>query len=308
MRWCRRAVTAERSSSSTAAPRPVEVSVVIPFRNAAPHLRDQLEALAAQEFEREFEVVLADNGSEDESRKIAGDFSDRLNLRVVDASENVGSAFARNEGARSATGQKLVFVDADDVVAPGYVAAMAAGLDRHDFVTSAFDHRILNPDWVQGAHGAGWPNAENPLFVQFGVLPFAGGSIGIARHVFEAVGGFPEYLSRMYDIALSWEVQLAGTDLHFVPEAKYLVRYRTSLRDLFRQGLEGGADAALLYRHYRRLGMTRRTASEAIKSWLRLILRFSRARSKADLAPLAVQFGRQIGRPLGSLRHRVYFP
>jgi glycosyltransferase involved in cell wall biosynthesis len=46
-------------------PSTVDVTVVIPFRNAAPHIRGQLEALACQDFEGTWEVVLVDNGSED---------------------------------------------------------------------------------------------------------------------------------------------------------------------------------------------------------------------------------------------------
>jgi glycosyltransferase involved in cell wall biosynthesis len=295
-------VTAERLTAS------VEVSVVIPYRNAAAHIRDQLEALATQEVEGAWEVVLADNGSDDDSRQIAETFSDRLNLRLVDASARIGSAFARNLGAQAASGKKLIFVDADDEVAPGYVAAIARALDSHDFVTSAFDHEALNPEWVRLAHGPTWRDEENPLFVQFGVLPFAGGSIGVSRPAFEAVGGFPEYLGRMYDIALSWEIQFAGTELYYVPDAVYRVRYRDSLRELFRQGVAGGADAALLYLHYRTRGMVRRTIMDAAKSWLRLARALGRVRTKADLAPLALQLGREIGRALGSLRHSVFFP
>jgi hypothetical protein len=37
-------------------------------------------------------------------------------------------------------------VDADDVIAPGYIGAMAAALERHDFLTSAFEQVALNAD------------------------------------------------------------------------------------------------------------------------------------------------------------------
>jgi glycosyltransferase involved in cell wall biosynthesis len=289
------------------APR-VEVSVVIPFRNAAPHFADQLEALASQDFGGEWEVIAVDNGSTDESRQIAESFLRGLNVRIIDAREKVGAGYARNVGARCASAQKLLFIDADDEVAPGYVAAMAAALDRYDFVTSAFDHKTLNPEWVQNAHGPVWRDPDDPLFVQWGVLPFAGGSIGVSRSAFEAAGGFREDLPRMQDIAFSWEVQLAGTPLHYVPDAVYRVRYRSSLFGLYRQGLAGGSTAPLLYRRYRSAGMERRTVVEMLKSWIRLVRQLSMARRKADLAPLALQLGRQVGRVRGSIRHRIFFP
>jgi glycosyltransferase involved in cell wall biosynthesis len=287
----------------------VDVSVVIPFRDAAPYFRLQLEALAREEFAGAWEIVAVDNGSRDESREIAESFLRRLNLRLVDApASGGGAAYATNVGVQHTTGSKLIFIDADDEIESGYISAMAGALDRHDFVTSAFDHRHLNPEWVQSAHGPAWRDAEDPLFVQFGVLPFAGGSIGISRRVFEAVGGFPEDLPRMYDIAFSWEVQFAGTPLHYVPEAVYRVRYRNSLRGLFRQGLAGASTAPLLYKRYRDAGMERRTVVDVIKSWVRLAIRVANARSKADLAPLAINLGREVGRLRGSIRHRVLFP
>ncbi len=296
------------AASRREAPASIEVSVIVPFRNASRYLGDHLEALTRQELARSWEVILVDNGSRDGSRSVAERFLDRLNLRVVDAHDRRGAGYARNVGARLACGEKLIFIDADDEVAPGYLAAMAAGLDRHDFVTSAFDHRVLNPEWVQSAHGSQWRDPADPLFVQFGVLPFAGGSIGISRSVFESVGGFPEDLPRMQDIAFSWEVQFAGTELHYVPDAVYHVRYRRSLQDLFRQGLAGGSTAPLLFRRYRGAGMRRRTVVDMGRSWTRFAVRLAQARTKADLAPLALQLGREIGRLRGSIRHRVFFP
>jgi glycosyltransferase involved in cell wall biosynthesis len=294
--------------SFTAAGRTFDVSVVLPFRNAGATIREQLEALETQAFGDEWELIAVDNRSEDESRQIAESFSGRLELRVVDAPDRLGGGYACNVGARYARAEKLIFVDADDVVAPGYLSAMAAALDDHDFVMSAFDHETLNPEWVRAAHGPLWRDAADPLGDHFGVLPSAGGSIGITRSVFQRVGGFPDDLPRMYDIAMSWEVQFAGTSLHYVPDALYRVRYRSSLLDLFRQGLAGASCAPLLYKRYRRAGMRRRSVGDVLRSWARLALHLSSARTKADLAPLAVRLGRELGRLNGSVRHRVFFP
>jgi glycosyltransferase involved in cell wall biosynthesis len=288
--------------------RSFDISVVVPFRNAAQTLGHQLEALASQDFAGSWEVVAVDNRSEDESRQIAESFSGRLELLVVDALERLGAGYARNVGAGHASARKLLFVDADDEVAPGYISTMAAALDRHDFVTSAFDQETLNPEWVRAAHGPAWRNLDEPLPDQFGVLPNAGASIGISRAAFDAVGGFPEDLARMQDIALSWEVQRAGVELHYVPEALYRVRYRDGLLELCRQGFAGSSYAPLLYKRYRSAGMQRRTVNQMLRSWARLVVDLSKARTRAQLAPLMVRLGREIGRVIGSIRHRVFFP
>jgi glycosyltransferase involved in cell wall biosynthesis len=294
--------------SALSSRRSVDVSVVLPFRNAARTIRDQLEALAAQEFEGAWELVAVDNRSEDESRLIAESFAGLVELKVVEAGDRLGGGYASNVGARHASAQKLVFVDADDVVAPGYLAAMATALDHHDFVTGSFDQQTLNPVWVRAAHGRPWRDPDEPLPAQFGVLPNAGASLGIVRSAFESVGGFPDDLPRMYDIAMSWELQFTGTPLQYVPEAIYRVRYRDSLVELFRQGFAGSACAPLLYKRYRRTGMRRRTGAQLVRSWARLAVDLSKARNKADLAPLAVRLGRELGRLGGSIRYRVLFP
>jgi cellulose synthase/poly-beta-1,6-N-acetylglucosamine synthase-like glycosyltransferase len=80
---------------------PLTVSVVIPARNAAWCLTEQLRALAAQDFDGTWEVVVSDNGSTDGTvalvRDLAASFP--VPLRVVDASRRPGPAHARNEGA-----------------------------------------------------------------------------------------------------------------------------------------------------------------------------------------------------------------
>jgi glycosyltransferase involved in cell wall biosynthesis len=285
----------------------VELSVVIPFRDAAPHLGLQLEALARQHYDGEWEVVLVDNGSRDGSRKIAESFAGKLRLRVVDASERAGAAYATNVGVRQALGRKLLFVDADDEIEPGYVAAMGAALDQHDFVTSSFDHRALNPPWVQAAHGVGWRDPNDPLPVHFDFLPVAGAGTGVVRSVFESVGGYPEEFPFLYDIALSWELQLRGTTLHHVPQAIYRVRYRSTLPGLFRQAYGWASCSPLLYRRYRQAGMKGKTAGEWLNGLAGTLWQLFRARNRTDLAPLVLGLGYGAGVLRGSLRYRTLF-
>lgn len=288
-------------------PNDVDVSVIVPFSNVAPHLGDLLESLVTQDVSSAWEVVAVDNGSSDGSREIAESYAARLPVRVVDGANRRGAGHARNVGARHARGRKLLFLDADDAVAPGYLAAMDDALDRHAFVTSAFDHETLNPDWVRHAHGPVWRDPDDPVPALFGLLPFAGGSVGIIRETFERAGGYPEDFARAQDIAFSWEVQLQGTELHYVPDAVYRVRYRSTLGGLFHQSLDWGAALPLLYRRYQALGMTRRPLRHTARMWLGLVQELARARSRADLAPIIVRAGLLIGRVRGSVRHRVYF-
>jgi glycosyltransferase involved in cell wall biosynthesis len=281
----------------------VELSVVVPFHDAAPDLPQQLSALARQEFDGGWEVITVDDASSDGSRRIAEGFSDRLNLRVIATSGRRGQAHARNLGARAAAGDKLLFVDADDEVAPGYLAAMSKALEAQELVAARLDHETLNPTWVRSAYGLHWQQTGVDAYYRF--LPFAGGcALGVSRRVFESVGGFREELSPAEDVAFSWDVQLAGTALHFVADAVLRYRYRDTLSGLFRQTRRQGSVTPLLYKRYREMGMERRIA---LTAWLNVVGAASRARTKADLAPVIVQLGYRVGRLAGSVRYRVLY-
>src|SRR5258705_9776061 len=233
-----------------------EVSVIIPCKNPGSHLIGLLDSLVQQEFGNLWELILVDNGSSDDTKSVAMSYSDRLKLKLIEASEKANASYARNAGVRTASSEKLLFIDADDEVEPQYLAAMSAALDSHDFVTSRVDSLTLNPGWVREAQGPPWQ--ENGVIVFFDFLPAAGVNIGIRRSLYESVGGFPEEFSGSQDIAFSWRVQLfAAKQIHFVPEAIYRYRYRDSLRGLYKQSRNWGFSNTLLYREFRPHGMPR---------------------------------------------------
>jgi GT2 family glycosyltransferase len=282
----------------------VKLSVILPFLNAARFIGAQLEALAAQECECAWDVIAVDNCSSDASRRIVEAFQGRLDLRVVNASEKANPSYARNVGASASTGRNLIFLDADDEVAPGYLAAMSNAFDSYEFVTPRLESDALNPEWLRLAHG---PPHETELHAFAGFLPFAGGGIGVSRSVFASVGGFSEQLSAGEDIAFSWDVQLAGTPLHFVPGAVLRYRHRETLRGLFQQTRAWGYVLPRLYRNYREAGMPRRPLRAAFGEWTGIVRELGRARTKRDIAPLVVRLGYCVGQLQGSLRHGVLY-
>src|SRR3989441_82648 len=158
----------------------MKLSAVIPCRNAADRLPRQLEALTREKWQGGWEVVIADNGSTDGTREVAEGFRDRLpHLLVVDASARRGASYARNVGARLASGDAFLFLDADDEIAPGYLPAMADALGHHDFVAAHRDSESLNPKWIRSSrHTHPYEGFRN--FYDF--LPHAGGTrIGVRR-------------------------------------------------------------------------------------------------------------------------------
>jgi glycosyltransferase involved in cell wall biosynthesis len=281
-------------------------SVVVPVHNAEPYLADLLASLEAQDMRAPWEVVLVDNHSTDKSSAVARTFEGRLPLRMMAASARANPSYARNAGVASTTSEKLLFIDADDAVAPGYVRAMTTALDTHPLVTSRVDSEALNPGWVQNAHGAPWQATGVGVFFDF--LPASGINIGIRRALFESLGGFPEAFSGSEDMAFSWNAQIrGGVPLHFVQDAVYLYRYRATIGELFAQGANWGRDSVLLYRTYREAGMPGRSVRAGVIDWFHAIRGLAAAGSKSARAPFAVRLGLCAGRLRGSLQYRTRY-
>ena len=283
-----------------------DLSVVIPCLNAAEVLPRQLEALTSQEWTGTWDVIVADNGSTDDTRAVARSFDRRLpSLRIVDASEHKGRQHACNDGAKVG-GRAIVFIDADDEIAPGYIAAVGAALADHAIVAARIDDATLNNGWIlEGRSGAQSADLQHNL----GFLPFgSGGTLGVQNPTFAELGGFASEMDYAEDIDFCWRAQLAGVPIHFVPEAVVRYRYRASLRSMFRQHRNFGCASVLLYRTYRRHGMPGRTMGAARHEWWGLSKAFLLIRSRADAARWARRFGRTVGRLQGSARYRVWYP
>lgn len=291
----------------SAAPR--LLSVVVPCRDAAATLAGALAALAGQEAAVDWEVVVADNGSRDSSRAIAESFRGRLpGLRVVDAADRTGAAHARNAGAAAATGGFLLFCDADDEVAPGWLAAMAGALAAHPFVASRFELRRLNPGWLGARLTHPQESGLNPYtYPRF--LPHAGGSgLGVWRERHQAIGGFDESLPALEDTDYCWRLQLAGTPLVFVPEAVVHVRLPVALGGHFRQMRSYGEYNVCLYRRYRARGMPRLGLLPGFLRWGRLLLGLPRLLTRRGRVEWISQLGWRLGRLRGCLEYRVLAP
>lgn len=228
-----------------------QVSVVIACRNAETTLGVQLDALSLQESPVPWNVVISDNGSTDGTVALARRYADRLpGLIVVDSSAQAGPGYARNVGVEATRAPMLLFCDADDEVAPGWLAAMVAALEQDRFVAGRFDAERLNDAATLRSRPLQQSDGlqESP----FGPgLPHAGaGNLGVRREIFNRVSGFDPSVGCLEDTDLCWRIQLTGVRLVFVPGALMHVRLRSSLRTMWGQGVAYGKASALLEHRY----------------------------------------------------------
>jgi glycosyltransferase involved in cell wall biosynthesis len=287
-------------------PLPGSITVIIPVRNGAETIAEQLAALAAQTYEGGWELLVADNGSTDGTHEIAEQWADRLpKLTIVDASKQPGASFARNHGAERAAGEFLAFCDADDIVVPEWLASLAAAARDYDVVTGSFDATKINPVSVQS-----WrPPRRKGLNGSRGFLPFApSGNFGVWASVFDQTGGFNEEYLQSEDVEWSWRAQLASFTLGFAEGAVVHYRYRTSARAVARQGYLSGIGSVRLYRDFRSRGLKRAPITRALRTWFWLLARAPYLLSPTRRGIWVRRFGEAAGRIAGSIQLRVVFP
>jgi glycosyltransferase involved in cell wall biosynthesis len=245
-------------------------SVVIPARNAAAVLADQLAALAQQDYAGEWEVVVVDHRSTDATAAIAAGFVDRLpGLRTIRCDRRGGANAPRNDGARAARGDVVAFCDADDVAAPGWLAGLVTGAADADIVGGRLETERLNSGrtrwWRAGA-------AKTVTLVdatRFGFLPYAPASnVAVRAEALRAVGGFAEeYRYGCDEMALMWRAQLAGYRLAESPDAVMHYRFRDRLGSMALQHFRYARMEPRLFREFHKLGMPRASTRDALARW-----------------------------------------
>ncbi len=101
----------------------VDLDIIVPVYNVEAYLRDCVNSILEQQTRYRFRAIFIDDGSTDRSGQILDEYP--LDPRmVVIHQRNQGHSGARNTGIDQATGTYLMFVDSDDLLAPGAVGAM----------------------------------------------------------------------------------------------------------------------------------------------------------------------------------------
>jgi glycosyltransferase involved in cell wall biosynthesis len=282
---------------------PVTVSVVLPCFNGGPLLDAQLTALAAQRHDEPWELVFADNGSTDGSLERALALAERMpNVRVVDAAAERGQPYALNTGIAAARGAAILLCDADDEVAPGWLAAMATALKTHRFVAARVDHTKLNPPWLH------WTQQVDrlPSLWYHPFLPYAAGAtLGFQRSLFDEIGPFEPALPYLHDTEFCIRAQLRGVPIVLVPEAVVHYRRRANLSGHLRQARNYAAYNTLLARRHRPASQSIAPyVKQFLTDWWTLarLLRHGR-RSVERRYEFTWLLGRQLGRIEGVVKH-----
>lgn len=220
---------ASRAAAAARLPLPVNsvalVSVVIPAKNAAAYVGETIASALAQGDVAE--VIVVDDGSTDETVAIVRAVRDPR-LRLI-YNDSAGVSAARNLGARYASGEWLLFLDADDRLRPGAVAALlsaARGAPRAVLVYG--DYNTIDSEGHQiGRRGLlkGRRKPSGDVLTRLAAGNFiVNGGIALARaETFRAIGGFDTSLKYCEDWHCWCRLAAIG-EFEFAP--KLLLDYR----------------------------------------------------------------------------------
>ena len=279
----------------------MDLSVIIPCRNGEDSLDEQLDALEAQVWHGSWEIVVVDNGSTDGTVELVKRRSmSNPNLRLVEASERAGVSYARNQGVAATDAPLILICDADDVVHPGWLAALAGGLAEYPFVSGALDVDSLNSPELAASRG---PGELAPTF--YGLFPtLSGCTVGMRREAFEAVGGYLEGWPTE-DKKFSFDAARLGLEIGFVPEAVVAYRYRTDSSGLWRQGRNYGRGRVQVAADLRSHGWSTPPKFVGWRSWLWLVRHLPDLLSDDRRGAWVWVAANRVGHLQGSIKYRL---
>ncbi len=212
------------------------VSIIIPNWNGARFLRTCLNSLRSQTY-RDFEILLVDNGSTDESRELVA--REYPEVRVLALGRNLGFVGGCNAGMRAARGEIVVLLNNDTEAEPTWLEELVRALDENPRAGMAasklklFDQRekihsagdFYRVDGIPGNRGV-WeidrgqyddPSANARSVPVFGAC---GGASAYRKTMLDEIGLFDDdFWSYCEDVDLNWRARLAGYDCIFAPRA-----------------------------------------------------------------------------------------
>ena len=204
----------------------MDFSIIVPALNEEKRIRRCLDSIKGQKTDCTWELIVSDSGSIDRTVEIAGEYTAKVHV-----CSGHGTARARNEGARLAEGDILVFIDSDTEVLPDYLETIWKAFQDKDLLacSCAFKFTNRNPKLLFAEH------VTNSYYVVRSVLRGAtlpGFNVCIRRATFQQLGGFR--LCHLEDLDMSIKLRRIG-------RTRYIATRKTitSSRRLEKDGLYG---------------------------------------------------------------------
>ena len=228
-------------------------SFIIPVYNRPEEVDELLNSLTRQT-NKNFEVLIVEDGSSVPCKEVVDNYADRLDICYYFKS-NSGPGQTRNYGAERGHGEYLIILDSDCILPEGYLAAVESELQRqkadafggpdcaHDSFTNiqkAINYAMTSFFTTGGIRGG------KKKMDKFYPRSF---NMGVRRTVYETLGGFSK-MRFGEDIDFSIRIFKGGYTCRLFPDAWVYHKRRTDLKKFFKQVHNSGIARINLYKKY----------------------------------------------------------
>jgi len=207
-------------------------SFIIPVYNRPNEIEELLYSFSKVEFDRDYEIVIIEDGSSEKSDSVIKEYNNKLNITYY-FKPNSGPGDSRNYGMKRAKGDYYIVLDSDVILPPNYL------FEVDKFLTTNFVHAFGGPD---DAHAS---FSDLQKAINFAMTSFltTGGirggkkqvgkfqprsfNMGISKEAFETTGGYGK-IHPGEDPDLTFRIWNAGFETALIPDAKVFHKRRIS--------------------------------------------------------------------------------
>ncbi|MFQ5614777.1 MAG: glycosyltransferase family 2 protein [Anaerolineae bacterium] len=222
------------------------VTVIVPIRNEARHIRQCLAAILAQDYPAgRMEILVVDGLSDDGTRAIVAGLAARTHrLQILDNPKQIVPA-ALNTGLKAARGEVIVRVDGHTIVAPDYVRACVEALQSSgaDCVGGPMAARGQTPFGRAVALATSHPFGVGDSRFHYATEMRETDTVYLGayrRQVFDRVGCFDEEMVRNQDDEFNYRLRAGGGRIVLDPAIRSIYFNRSTARSLWRQYYQYG--------------------------------------------------------------------
>lgn len=195
------------------------VSIIIPCHNAGSYVQEAIQSALNQSY-KPIEIIVVDDGSTDDSAKIAQSFGKQV---VFYQQPQSGPGKARNYGVQQAKGEYIAFLDADDLLDPAFIHDSLTAL--RSTAQGAYTYSRMQKFGKQSGLAETIPFDAGFLVRRSN---FVGIGVVMPKSLFQSVGGFDEHLTAFEDWDLWLKLLSKGHHGTLIDKPLYKWRFHTS--------------------------------------------------------------------------------
>lgn len=232
----------------------MKYSIIVPVYNRPDEVGELLGSLAEQT-EKDFEVIIVEDGSSVTCEKVCNGYKATLDIHYF-MKENSGPGQSRNYGVARAKGEYVIILDSDVVLPPGYIESVSDELEKApadafggpDKAHSSFTdiQKAISYSMTSFFTTGGIRGSKKKKLDKFYPRSF---NMGVRRDVYNKLGGFSK-MRFGEDIDFSIRIFKAGCKCRLFPESWVWHKRRTDFRKFFRQVYNSGIARINLYKKY----------------------------------------------------------